>query len=144
MKLVVKKSLTLAHEAFLSLVCILLLWCANPISTPSKTFSDLPPDAAVSDCFTGFVADCNELLIGDRTAKAAFWVQSCMDLEGETDKCMVKGAEVYTKDALVCLLIDMNVRWVKEISEGVSNPQTIVNSANANRWIRNHQVGARK
>lgn len=133
----------LVREIFLTAVCISLFWCAKPI-TPPASITTSPIDAAVSDVFSGVIADCSDLLVGDRTAKAAFWVQSCMDLEGETDRCMVKGAETFTKDALICLLIDMNVQWQKDISEGVSNPQSVINSANANRWIRNHQIGARR
>jgi hypothetical protein len=139
----VKKVWNLLREIFLTTVCISLFWCANPITPPGGLSATLP-DAAVSDIFTGFIADCGDLLVADRTAKAAFWVQSCMDLEGGTDRCMVKGSDTYTKDALVCLLIDMNVTWQREISEGNSNAQAMINSANANRWIRNHQIGARR
>jgi hypothetical protein len=142
MKPAVKKAVSILHEAFLTFVCICLFWCAKPITPPGSL---LPmPDAAVSDVFTGLIADCSDLLVSDRTSKAQFWVQSCMDLESGADACMVKGTETFTKDALVCLLIDMNVQWQRDIADGVSNAQAMVNSATANRWLRNHQVGARR
>lgn len=142
MKPQLTKSVCLARDVFLTAVCISLFWCAKPITPPGNLTAT--PDAAVSDVFTGVIADCSDLLVGDRTSKVQFWVQSCMDLEGGVDSCMVKGSETFTKDAMICLLIDMNVQWQRDIFDGVSHAQAMINSANANRWIRNHQIGARR
>lgn len=130
------------RDIFLTGVCICLFWCAKPITPPGNITA--VPDAAISDVFTGVIADCSDLLVADRTSKVHFWVQSCIELEEGIDSCMIKGSETFTKDAMICLLIDMNVQWQRDISEGVSNAQAIISSGNANHWIRNHQIGARR
>jgi len=127
----------------LLLFMFFLLGCI-PLQPPPTLNPLPPPDAGPPDIFTGYIADCSDSSVGSQSAKVGSWVQSCPNFNGGYDACMVKGVNTYTKDAIVCVTIDLNVGWQQEIAKGTASDQQKVNAKCANTWIRDHRLGARR
>ena len=121
---------------------VVALGCSYPKPPPS--LNPLPSPETGSDIFTDYVADCSDSFVIDQAPKATRWVQGCLDFDGGYDTCLVKGADYYTKDSIVCAVVDLNVRWQIEAAKNTASDVQIANANHANDWIRRHRVGARR
>lgn len=124
------------------LFAVLLVGCVHPLPPAEPT--PPPVDAGVPDIFTGYVADCNDQTVVDQSAKAVSLVTGCLDFDGGYDACLVKGLDNYSKDTIVCVTIDLGVKWQRLVAKDTATDIQRANAIHANDWIRRHQIGARR
>jgi hypothetical protein len=125
------------------LLLAVALGCSHPQSP--LTLNPLPPpEATAPDVFTNYIADCSDPSVDNQGARVVLWVQGCLDSNEGYDVCMAEGVKYFTKDALVCTTIDLNVEAQREIARDTATGTQKSLARVANPWIRNHRIGARQ
>jgi hypothetical protein len=127
----------------LALLLVGLLGCVQPLPPPSINPLS-PPAVAEPDIFTDYVADCSDLSVEVQSTKATQFVSGCLDLDSGYNWCLVKAADSFSKHTIVCVTIDLNVEWQKEIAKDTASDMQRANAKHANDWIRSHRIGARR
>ena len=103
-----------------------------------------PPEVETPDIFTEYIADCSDPSVEAQSAKSAQFVRGCFDFDSGYAECLVKVADSFTKDTIVCVTIDLNVGWQKEVARDTASDMVRANASHANAWIRAHRTGARR
>ena len=127
--------------------CALLLFVAGLIGCaplPPPGSIPPPPDAGPPDIFTGYVADCSDPSVAYQSARASTFIAGCPEFDGGWNACLLKATDTFTKDAIVCATVDLNVDWQRKVTEGTATDAQRKGALMANSWIYEHQIGVRR